>query len=103
MKVDCSVMLDAAEKRAPMEACGVVLHDGRVVEIRNVARRPGLFEMDATELVAVYEEYGDIDGVWHSHPGGTKDPSVEDLEVHPKGKMMFIVANGEAHYHGRPG
>jgi proteasome lid subunit RPN8/RPN11 len=102
VNIDYSLMLAAAEEAGEMEACGVVLHDGRVLVVKNVAGRPGLFEMDAAELVAIYEEHGDIDGVWHSHPQGKTYPSDEDLEAHPSGKMMFIVADGGVHYHGRP-
>jgi proteasome lid subunit RPN8/RPN11 len=42
-------------------------------------------------------------GVWHSHPGGTPEPSEADLLYHPRGMRMFIVCNGEVYDHGIPG
>lgn len=100
--VNPSLMFEAAKRCAPREACGVVLKDGTVIEITNVAPREGLFLMDTDELIAVYEKYGDIDGVWHSHPKGHPEPSPEDYDAHPGGKMMFIVCGDEVHYYGRP-
>lgn len=101
--VDTSLMLSEAERCKPLEACGVVLCDGTVVAITNVAKRTGIFIMDTAELVAVYEQHGDIDGVWHSHPNGDENPSPADVDAHPSGKMMFIATPAGVVYHGRPG
>ena len=101
MRIDVSLMLTAADDAAPYEACGVVLGDGTVVSIKNLATRPGIFIMDTEELIAVYDMYGDIYGVWHSHPSGNPLPSEEDIEAHPEGKVMFIVCDGKVVNYGR--
>jgi proteasome lid subunit RPN8/RPN11 len=101
--IDIAVMYTACLDSTPMEACGVILHDGRVLHITNVATRPGIFIMDEAELIAVYEEHGEIDGVWHTHPSGDENPSQADLDAHPPGKMMFIATPSKVVYHGRPG
>lgn len=107
MRFDGAVMMRAARRCAPMEACGVVVRDedgnGIVIEIDNVASRPGIYEMDRDQLVKVYETYGDIEGVWHSHPSGLHMPSDEDLECHPAGKMLIIVTENSVINHGRIG
>jgi proteasome lid subunit RPN8/RPN11 len=105
VRFDGGTMMRAARRCAPMEACGVVVRgedgDGIVIEIDNVAKHVGLFEMDSAQLVDVYEKYGDIEGVWHSHPGGGHLPSDEDLECHPSGKMLIIVTETSVMNHGR--
>lgn len=78
----------------PNEACGVIVDD-QVIEIPNVHKEPQhFFTMDPEILLDVYEEYGDIDGVWHSHPNGDPAPSTADREGAPPGKPYYIVAGG---------
>lgn len=89
-----------AEEAAPNEACGVLLPNGDAVRITNVSPDPeSFFALEMDELVAVYEEHGNITGVWHSHPGGSPEPSETDRMFHPFGLTMLIVANGEVHDH----
>jgi proteasome lid subunit RPN8/RPN11 len=59
--------------------------------------------MDYDQQCAMYARNGVPDGVWHSHPNGDPTPSPADLEYHPKGMRMLIVAGGEVHDHGIPG
>lgn len=82
----------------PKEACGVIVNGVGVIEIPNVHKDPEhYFEMEAAQLVAVYEEYGGIDGVWHSHPNGDPLPSTADAEGAPPGLPYYIIANGAVH------
>lgn len=95
--VGMSVMVEASLDADPMEACGLVLMDGTVIEITNVACGMGYFIMDMDEIVAALEKYGDYEGVWHSHPNGKAYPSHDDLVGHPPGKTMYIVCDNMVH------
>lgn len=98
-----AVMIAAADKAAPREACGLVWGE-EVREVTNVAKNGGgFFIMDYEEQVVLYNELGRPDGVWHSHPNGDPLPSESDLHYHPDGMRMYIVAGGEVINHGIPG
>lgn len=62
----------------PEEACGLVLADGGVVALANVAEDPvNNFSVDPVGLAAWWET-GQVTGVWHSHPMAPAVPSEED-------------------------
>jgi proteasome lid subunit RPN8/RPN11 len=75
-------LLRRAMQAAPFEACGFVMEDGDVIEIRNVSLAPARhFKMDRNQLFEKLSDRTDfIAGVWHTHPGGTTHPSRTDLE-----------------------
>ena len=72
-----------AAQAAPFEACGFILDNGDIVEIRNVATNPERsFHMDFHQMVEKLsgrDEY--IAGIWHTHPKGTITPSHTDLHA----------------------
>lgn len=60
------------------ERCGLILNDGTIVEIPNIAREPGdSFEMDST-VVLPFLIKGEVAGTWHTHVGQAPDLSGED-------------------------
>ena len=87
---------------APYEACGFIMCDGSIVEIRNVATNPERsFHMDYQEMVeklSVREDF--IAGIWHTHPKGTVTPSHTDLNaikigaVQAHWKYWIVTADG---------
>lgn len=62
------------------EKCGLVLQDGTVVEVKNVANNPVIgYLMDPVEVLP-YLTAGTVAGTWHTHPSGSAVLSGEDLE-----------------------
>lgn len=51
-----------------VERCGLVLKDGSIVEIKNIAEDPAVaYEMDPVELLP-HVEADNIEIMWHTHP-----------------------------------
>jgi proteasome lid subunit RPN8/RPN11 len=64
-----------AEIARPLETCGVIHRDGRIVEYNNTFdgdRKLG-FDME----IDIHDD--SIVAIWHSHPGGLSRPSQDDL------------------------
>lgn len=80
-------------ERSGMETCGYVV-DSRVIICINHSDIRGRFALSVDDCVAVYAamERGTLNGVWHSHPDGTRYPSSHDWDGHPQGATMFIIA-----------
>lgn len=83
-------LMRRAAQAAPHEACGFVMDDGSIVEIRNVSPYPARrFAMDRQQ---VYEKIGDridaITGVWHTHPSGIPKPTATDIESIARGAVQ---------------
>lgn len=58
------------------ERCGVVLKDGSVVEVKNIAEDPtNSYRMDTAEVLPLLE---DVVGTWHTHPDSDPNLSGED-------------------------
>lgn len=88
-----------ARKSPDAEACGFVLSDGRVWLIPNVSANPAhAFFMDPQIQIAFLKEhYRDVIGVFHTHPGGSIEPSEQDGKGwHPDMPWRyFIVTNDQ--------
>lgn len=94
----------AARTAHPLEACGLLLGDGRsVVEATvaaNVAPSPDKhFEIDPGHLLAMHRAARGggptIVGHWHSHPSGVATPSATDAAAaDPDDRIWAIVAGG---------
>ncbi|MEY3657943.1 MAG: hypothetical protein RLZZ561_1854 [Pseudomonadota bacterium] len=93
--------------RSPLEeSCGLLLgHSNCVTDMChsvNVAPFPDRhFEVDPAQLIAAHKAARSggpaIIGVWHSHPNGHCQPSLEDARAAaPDGLFWLIVANGAA-------
>lgn len=89
------LVIQAARYAHPREACGITM-DGVAIELTNVSARPRMtFNVSPTELKEAIETYeGRWDGVWHSHPDDATEPSEDDLNWHPPGKALYVVAGG---------
>lgn len=89
-------MLEIAKRRAPVEACGLVIDYGvagvEVLEANNLARDPeNHFVIDP--LVWAVEDQAPVIAIWHSHPGRRPDPSQGDrVACEATGLPWFIVA-----------
>jgi proteasome lid subunit RPN8/RPN11 len=60
------------------ERCGLVLKDGTIVDIPNIADDPKTsFEMDL-EAALPYLDGDDVAATWHTHPGTDPNLSGED-------------------------
>ena len=61
------------------ERCGLVLMDGTVVELPNVAYDPwGTFRLSKFDMQTYLED--GIAGSWHTHPTGPANLSLADLQ-----------------------
>lgn len=87
--------IDAARFAFPREACGITM-DGVAVELTNASKRPHMtFNVTPEELKdAIRTLDGAWDGVWHSHPDDATEPSEDDVNWHPPGKALYVVAGG---------
>lgn len=89
-----------------VEVCGLLLGDPRqvveVVHCSNVAADPAsTFEVDPAQLIAAHRAAragaAAVVGCYHSHPGGSPEPSPRDAaEAAPNGWLWLIVGGGEA-------
>lgn len=69
----------------PLEVCGFVMDDWTFVPIKNVAERPEKsFFMDPVgSFEFLRENHESVIGIFHSHPGGTEEPSGDDVSGWP--------------------
>lgn len=87
-----------------VERCGLILRDGSIVEVQNVAQHPEQsFEMDP---VAVLPHLKDAVSTWHTHPdsgpvlsgadykGFLLWPNLEHAVVSPLGVKRYCVREG---------
>jgi proteasome lid subunit RPN8/RPN11 len=90
--------------RAPADACGLLLIDpsspDRVIELANRAMDPTRrYEFNSGDVIIALEN-NDIDPdsyqgelvIWHTHPGGSIGPSMEDLQQKVEGVPFLVVA-----------
>lgn len=72
-----------AIQASPHEVCGLIMENGDIIEIRNVAvNTMRQFRMDREQLVEKLIGREDfIYAIWHTHPGGNPNPSQRDLEA----------------------
>jgi proteasome lid subunit RPN8/RPN11 len=60
------------------ERCGLILTDGSIVEIENIAEdKTDSYDM-SPEAVLPFLDAGTIAGTWHTHPGG--DPNLSGAD-----------------------
>lgn len=91
------------------EICGFIMEDWSFKQITNVSLKPETsFFMDPQEMLAFMKSLDDvteITGVFHSHPGGSPDPSPDDLQGwHPSlPYRYFIIAGGRVREFERRG
>lgn len=80
--IDEDWLIRRAKQAAPYEVCGFIMEDGDIIEIRNVSLAPMRhFKMDRSQMFEKLKDRVDfIAGIWHTHPGGTTEPSKTDLE-----------------------
>jgi len=93
-----------ALQAAPYEACGFIMEDGDIIEIRNTSLAPmRAFKMDRQQLVEKVRDRVDfIQGIWHTHPKGTIHPSATDLDAIRMGAIQrnwdyYIVTKNDVH------
>jgi len=82
MAIDKEWLVRKAQQAAPFEACGFIMEDGDIIEIANVSLAPmRAFKMDRDEMFEKLCDRVDfIQGIWHTHPGGSCHPSETDLD-----------------------
>ncbi|MDP3550879.1 MAG: M67 family metallopeptidase [Novosphingobium sp.] len=98
-----AIMLAAAHRAAPHEACGLLLGSASRIEVAvpttNVAPDPARhFEIDPAALIAAHRAARDgsgaqVIGYFHSHPNGLARPSATDeASAARDGRVWVIVA-----------
>ena len=79
----------------PLEACGFVMRDGSIIEIRNVASDPlNTFTMDLRQISREVNVRR-IGAIWHSHPNGDIRPSKADLEAIRLCEWGYIIVTAD--------
>lgn len=75
------------------EACGY-MEDRQIIQCVNVSKKGGRFRFSDDEAWHVFELLDNerLEGMWHSHPLGHKEPSDRDWIGHPHGVPLYIVA-----------
>jgi proteasome lid subunit RPN8/RPN11 len=70
-----------ASEAAPAEAVGLILSDGCVVALTNLASANNAFRVSKTEILDALGTESDFKNVafWHSHPAGGVGPSRTDM------------------------
>lgn len=71
-------------KACPFETGGLILDDGRVVQLPNKADNPSnSFQIDRSDVVEALLNENETRTltIWHSHPGGNIGPSRTDLRL----------------------
>lgn len=98
-------ILELGRAESPVEACGIVTPDLRVVRLpnRHETSTRDSFVISSEDLINAIEEYVDrakVDPaaldrshfmVWHTHPGGQVGPSKGDLEHRVPGFQNLVV------------
>lgn len=98
------MIIAAASRAYPREACGLVWDD-EAVEFPNVAKDgTQFFIMDRDAAQVETDRRGVLpSGIWHSHPNGDPTLSESDILYAPPGYRMYLVAEGKVIDHGCPG
>ncbi len=90
-----------------MEICGLLLGgEGRIVEARpasNVADAPSTrFELDPAVLISAHkaarEGGAQVIGHYHSHPGGSTNPSVCDAAMAADDGVLWLICAPHGSY-----
>ncbi len=87
------------KKGDKLERCGLVLKDGAVIELDNVAEEPEQGYEIAAKDVVKYED--DIVATWHTHPNHDSNLSERDyfgFLMWPNLKHYVVGTNGVAGY-----
>jgi len=91
-------MLEHVRRCAPEEACGLLGGKGdevnRVYPISNIARSPERFRMDPVQQVEALmqiDEWGELVGIYHSHPSGPTTPSELDIKEAAYPEAAYLV------------
>lgn len=105
-RADLALLIGHAAGEHPREACGLLLGTpgaiARVERTRNVAADPlRTFEIDPAALLRVHREARGaglaVIGWYHSHPGGSAEPSRTDAaRAVEDGMLWLVVADGGA-------
>lgn len=83
------------------ERCGLILADGTIVELPNVAPEPTEAFCADPEALLPYLDAGVIAATWHTHPSTSSNLSVGDYETFlfwPDCKHYIVGNDGVACY-----
>ena len=89
-----AALVQLAVKSPEAEVCGFVTSDGIVHIIPNVSANPAhAFFMDPQLQIAFLKErHQDVIGVFHTHPGGSLEPSEQDIKGwHPAMPWRYFI------------
>ncbi len=101
-------LLAEAEKKAPLEACGLLAGEGAAVRefypMTNVDASAEHFSMDPEEQFTVLRKIRDqgweITGIWHSHPQTPARMSEEDLKLALMPGVSYVILSLAPGQHG---
>ena len=103
-KATQAFLKDLARRSRAQEACGFILDNGAIIEIKNVAANTKeSFEMSARQQLNAMKRYSggvgvpSIIGVFHTHPSGSTHPSQRDVDGWPYGlKYRYFIVTKTA-------
>lgn len=94
-----TAIIEAAQKRAPLEACGIMAGlDGvffAVRELENEAEDPANgFQIDPKDFLAEKAAYDGFElALWHSHPRSRAIPSPPDQVLMMETKLLMVIVS----------
>lgn len=94
-------MIEQAQRRAPVEACGYLAGKGEVVmkyyEMRNTDESEEHYSLDPSEQFAVLKKVRnkkmEILAVYHSHPSSLARPSEEDKDLAHDPDIAYVIVS----------
>lgn len=102
-------ILNLGHERAPEEACGLLVIEGRTFRLYHLANESleptkgySMSPMSIGEAIQSQEEWDKRTTIWHTHPGGLVGPSEMDLRAMVDGCRYMVVTlpSGEVTYFG---
>lgn len=92
MPPDIEALLVEMARKSDREICGFIFQEWSIQPITNVAEGERDFKMHEGELIKFFQNYfNDVQGVYHSHPGGKETPSERDIIYAPARLRYWIV------------
>lgn len=85
-------IVEHAGRRAPLEACGVIIDNGVVVEVENTATDKHAFVMDARQYADAIRGRT-LQAIWHSHVYLPPKPSEGDRTMCERGGVPWLIVS----------
>lgn len=83
--------LQSYAKNCQKERCGVILKDDSIIEITNVSKTNDSFVFSKRQWLTLLNSGTEVKAIWHTHPGGSVEPSEADLKFMRSSKYDSLI------------